>query len=112
MSQPTLLDIKTANKAQQPPASQPLERDERETMPKIESILLDAALEVAALIDAVCCRCGDWFDWQYYRPLPGIGPNNRTAPDSVIRLALLEDIFGLRCGGYIEMCAAYEERVI
>ena len=85
--------------------------DDREML-NVQSILLDAALEVGALIDAVCCRCGDWVDWQHYRPLPGIWAGNHDGPGSSIRLSLAEDIFGLRAGGYIEMCVMREERVI
>jgi len=88
-----------------------LYRNDREAL-NVQSILVDAALDVGALIDAVCCRCGDWVDWQHYRPLPGISAGNHDGPGSIIRLALAEDIFGLRAGGYIEMCAMPEHRVV
>ena len=85
--------------------------DDREAL-NVQYILVDAALKVGALIDAVCCRCGDWVDWQHYRPLPGISAGNHDGLGSIIRLVLAEDIFGLRAGGYIEMCAMPEHRVV
>lgn len=88
------------------------EPHERDALQTVKSTLVDAVLDVGALIDAVLCRCGDWVDWQHYRPLPGIREDNSAAADFIIRLALGDDIFGLRCGGYIEMRAAREERTI
>jgi len=85
--------------------------DDREAL-NVESILVDAAIDVGALIDAVCCRIGRWIDWQHYRPLPGTSAGGHDDPSSIIRLALPEDFFGLRAGGYIEMCVLREERVI
>jgi len=87
------------------------ESDDREAL-NVQSILVDAALEVGALIDAVCCRIGDWVDWQHYRPHPGIRADSQSTVAPIIRLALAEDVFGLRGCGYIEMCVVREERVI
>ncbi len=106
-----VIAVETATQTRQLEIDHLPDGDDREML-NVQSILLDAALEVGALIDAVCCRCGDWVDWQHYRPLPGIWAGNHDGPGSSIRLSLAEDIFGLRAGGYIEMCVVSEERVI
>ena len=103
--------METATQIRQVQIEHVSDGDDREAL-NVQSILVDAALEVGALIDAVCCRCGDWVDWQHYRPHPGIRADKQTTSASIIRLALTEDVFGLRAGGYIEMRAVREERVI
>ena len=85
--------------------------NDREAL-NVQSILVDVALDVGALIDAVCCRCGDWVDWQHYRPLPGVSAGSHGDLGSIIHLALADDIFGLRTGGYIEMRVVPEEKLI
>jgi len=85
--------------------------NDREAL-NVQSILVDVALDVGALIDAVCWRCGDWVDWQHYRPLPGVSAGSHGDPGSIIHLALAEDIFGLRAGGYIEVRVVREEKII
>ncbi|MDM7999564.1 MAG: hypothetical protein QUS33_06090 [Dehalococcoidia bacterium] len=111
MSQTTLLATKACNEAKKARIGHSPKRDE-DTFRRVERTLNDVAIDVGALIDAVCCRCGDWVDWQHYRPLPGIRPNGSAASDYIIRLALLDDIFGLRSGGYMEMRASLEGRII
>ncbi|MBN2100218.1 MAG: hypothetical protein JW753_11555 [Dehalococcoidia bacterium] len=83
-----------------------------ETVKEIESVLVDVALEVGALIDAVCCRCGDWVDWQYYRPHPGTRGDGHIAAASIISLALAESDCGLRAGGYVEIYILPEEKLV
>ena len=103
--------METATQIRQVQIEHVSDGDDREAL-NVQSILVDAALEVGALIDAVCCRCGDWVDWQHYRPHPGIRADKHTTSASIIRLALTEDVFGLRAGGYIEMCVVPQEGVI
>lgn len=86
--------------------------DGGETVKEVESVLVDAALEVGSLIDAVCCRCGDWVDWQYYRPHPGTRGDGYMAAASIVRLALAENDRGLRAGGYVEIYILPEEKAV
>jgi hypothetical protein len=102
----------TPTEVERSQAVHPVERDEREAMPKVEPILIDAALQVGALVDAVCCRCGDWVDRRHYRSHPEIRTDNRTAATSIIRLALAENDRGLRAGGYIDICVLPREGVV
>lgn len=87
-------------------------RDEGGALGNVKSIVVDAAVEVGALIDAVCCRCGNWIDWEHYRPHQRVPARRIEDPDCVIRLALLGSDFGLRSGGYIEVHVLPGERVI
>ncbi len=86
--------------------------DEGGALGKVKSIVVDAAVEVGALIDAVCCRCGNWIDWEHYRPHHRVSAGKVEDPDCVIRLALPGSDFGLRAGGYIEVRVLPGERVI
>jgi hypothetical protein len=89
-----------------------LQWDDEKALENVKSILVDAAVEAGALIDAVCCRCGNWIDWEHYRPHPVISAGRDEDPGSIIRLALPGSDFGLRAGGYIEMRVLPKERVI
>jgi hypothetical protein len=112
MTQQTLLEIETATAVSHLPRNQPLEHREKEAPSDIAAILIDAAIHVGALIDAVCCRIGDWVDWQHYHPHPRMSDGNRGDQDATIRLALTETECGLRSGGYIEMRVVPEEKVV
>lgn len=112
MTQQMLTEIETATAASRWPRNLPVEHREKEVPDKIAAILVDTVIQVGPLIDAICCRVGDWVDWRHYRPLPGISGGSRDDPGLVIRLALSEDIFGLRYGGYIEVCVLSEEKII
>ncbi len=78
----------------------------------IAAVLIDAAIHVGALIDAVCCRIGDWVDWQHYRPHPEMCDGNSGDRGVIVRLTLTEDERSLRTGGYIEMRMMPREKVI
>jgi len=112
MTQQTLLKIATATAVSQWPRNQSLEHREKEALGDIAAILIDAAIHVGALIDAVCCRIGDWVDWQHYHPHPRMSNGNCGDHDIIVRLALTEDERSLRAGGYIEMRVMPEEKVI
>jgi hypothetical protein len=112
MTQQTLLEIEPASAGRQLPRNRSLEYREREAPSDIAAILIDAAIHVGALIDAVCCRIGDWVDWQHYNPHPRMSDGNRGDQDIIVRLTLTEDERSLRAGGYIEMRVMPEEKVI
>jgi hypothetical protein len=112
MTQQTLLEIETTTAVSQLPRNQSLEHRENEAPGDIAAIVVDAAIQVGALIDAVCCRIGDWVDWQHYRPHPRMSVGNHGVQDAVVRLTLMEDERSLRDGGYIEVCVMPEEMVI
>lgn len=69
----------------------------------VESMLGEAAVHAGALIDGVCCRFGDWVDWDRYRPLFSFRTGPDEGPVSAITLALAGNDHGLRAGGFIEM---------
>ena len=79
-----------------------LECDDEEVL-NVESVLGDAIVHVGALIDGICCRYGDWVDWQRYRPHLTLSPGHDEGLMSVISLALAENDCGLRAGGFIEI---------
>ncbi len=112
MTQQMLSEIETATAVNQLPRDQALEHRDKKVPGDIAAILIDAAIQVGPLIDAVCCRIGDWIDWQHYRPHPRMSVGNRGVQDAVVCLALTEDERSLRAGGYIEMRVLPEERVI
>jgi hypothetical protein len=112
MTQQTLLEIETATAVSQLARNQPPEHREKEAPGDIAAILVDAAVHVGALIDAVCCRVGDWVDLEHYHPHPRISVGSRGDKATVVRLTLMEDDRSLRAGGYIEVRAMPEENVI
>jgi len=112
MTQQTLLEIETATTVSQLRRNQSSEHREKEAPSDITAILIDAAIHVGALIDAVCCRIGDWVDWQHYHPHPRMSDGTSGDQDATIRLALTETECGLRSGGYIEMRVMPEEKVV
>lgn len=112
MTQQMLSEIETATAAGRWPRSLFFEHREKEVPGNISAILVDTVIQVGPLIDAICCRMGDWVDWRHYRPLPGIRGGRRDDPGLVISMALAEDILGLRYGGYIEVCVLSEEKII
>jgi len=112
MTQQTLLDTEATTAVSQLPRNQSSEHREKDAPGDIAAIVVDAALQVGALIDAVCCRIGDWIDWQHYRPHPRMSIGNHGVQDAVVRLMLTADERGLRDGGYIEVRVMPEEMVI
>lgn len=112
MTEQVLLGIEAKTAVRELPRDQTPEQREKEVPGDIAAILIDAAIHVGALIDAACCRFGDWVDWQHYRPHPRTSDGNRGDQDATIRLALTETECGLRAGGYIEMRVLPEEKVI
>ncbi len=112
MTQQTLLDTEATTAVSQLPRNQSSEHPEKDAPGYITAIVVDAAVQVGALIDAVCCRSGDWIDWQHYRPHPRMSIGNHGVQDAVVRLMLTADERGLRDGGYIEVRVMPEEMVI
>jgi hypothetical protein len=103
MTQQALSETDTAVAVGQWPRYRTLELEETEAPSDISAVLTDAAIHVGALIDAVCCRIGNWFDWQHYRLHPRVSDGNGGDPDTIVRLELTEDERSLRAGGYIEV---------
>ncbi len=66
-------------------------------------MLSEATIHVGALIEGVCCRCGDWVDWERYRPLFIFRPGPDEGPISAVSLYLAGNERGLPAGGFIEM---------
>jgi hypothetical protein len=112
MTQQTLLDTETTTAVSQLARNQSSDHREKDASGDIAAIVVDAAVQVGALIDAVCCRIGDWIDWQRYRPHPRMSIGNHGVQDAVVRLMLAADERGLRDGGYIEVRVRPEEVVI
>jgi hypothetical protein len=112
MTQQTLLAVQRTTEVEEKGTDQYSDCSERKALLNIQSILVDASLEVGALIDAVCCRCGEWVDLHYYQPHPGTRGDGHMAAASIIRLALAENDCGLRAGGYVEMYIPPEEKVV
>ncbi len=112
MTQQALLETETTTAVSQLPRDQTLEQREKEAPGDIAAILVDAAVHVGALIDAVCCRVGDWVDLEHYHPHPRMSVGNRGDKATAVRLTLTEDERNLRTGGYIEVRVLPEEKVI
>jgi hypothetical protein len=112
MTQQTLLETDTAVAVSRLPRDQTPEHREGEVPGDMAAVLVDAAVQVGALIDAVCCRISDWVDWQHYRPHPRMSIGNYGVQDAVVRLMLTADERGLRDGGYIEVRVMPEEKVV
>lgn len=112
MTQQTVLGIETATAVSQRPRNQSLGHHDKDAPSDIAAILIDAAVHVGALIDAVCCRIGAWVDWQHYRPHPSMSDGSRGDQDTIVRLTLMEDERSLRGGGYIEIHVMPQEEVI
>jgi len=112
MTQQTLLEIETTTAVSQLPRNQILEHRGKEAPGDIAAILVDAAVQVGALIDAVCCRIGDWVDLEHYHPHPRMSVGNRGDKATIVRLTLMENERSLRAGGYIEVRAMPEEKVV
>lgn len=83
-----------------------------EALQNAQSVVREATIQVGALIEGVCCRSGDWVDWERYRPhfLLHFGPDEGQV--SAVSLALPEDGRGLRAGGFIEMHLLPKERTV
>jgi hypothetical protein len=112
MTQQALLGIETATTVSQWPRDLSSEPREKEEPGDIEAILIDAAIHVGSLIDAVCCRIGEWVDWQHYHPHPRLSDGGRGDQDTIVHLKLMEDERSLRGGGYIEIHVMPQEEVI
>ena len=112
MTQQTLSEVETATAVIQLPRDQPQERRQRESPGDVAAILFDAAVHVGALIDAACSRLGDWVDLEHYHPHPGMSVVNREDKAKIVRLTLREDERSLRAGGYIEVRAMPQEKVV
>jgi hypothetical protein len=107
-----LLNMETATAVGQLPRDQTPEHREKEAPGDIAAILVDAAVQVGALIDAVCCRVGAWVDLEHYHPHPRMSVGSQGDRATVVRLTLMEDERSLRAGGYIEVRAMPEENVV
>ncbi len=112
MTQQTLLETETTTAVGQMPRNQTPEHRMKEAPGDIAAILVDAAVQVGALIDAGCCRIGEWVDWQHYHPHPGMSLGNGGNKATIVRLTLTEDERNLRAGGYIEVRVMPEEELI
>jgi hypothetical protein len=112
MTQQALLGIETATAVRQLPRNQTLEHREKEAPGDIAAILVDAAVHVGALIDAVCCRFGDWVDLEHYHPHTRMSVGNRGDKATIVHLTLTENEQSLRAGGYIEVRAMPDKKVI
>ncbi len=112
MTQQTLLETETTTAVSQLPRKQTLEHCEKEALDDIAAILVDAAVHVGALIDAACCRFGDWVDLEHYHPHPRMSFSDRGNKATIVRLTLTENERSLRAGGYIEVRAMPDEKVI
>jgi hypothetical protein len=112
MTQQTLLETETTTAVGLLPRNQTLEHSEKQSAGDIAAALVDAAVHVGALVDGVCCRIGDWVDWQHYHPHPGMSVGNGGIKSTIVRLTLTEDVRNLRAGGYIEVRVMPEEKLI
>jgi hypothetical protein len=112
VTQQTLIETETTAAVSQLPRDQTLEQREKDAPSDIAAVLVDAAVHVGALLDAVCCRVGDWVDLEHYHPHPGMSAGYRGNKASTVRLTLTEDERNLRAGGYIEVRVLPEEKVI
>ena len=112
MTQETLLETETPAAVSQLHLNQSLEHCEKKAPGDIAAILIDAAIQVGPLIDAACCRIGDWVDWQRYRPHPRMCDGSHGDKHIIICLALTEDERSLPAGGYIEMRVMPEQKAI
>ena len=112
MTQQALLEIETTTAVSQLPRNQSPEHCEKEAPGDIAAIVIDAAIHVGALIDATCCRVGEWVDLEHYHPHPGMSAGYRGDKASTVRLTLTEDERNLRTGGYIQVRVLPEEKVI
>lgn len=88
------------------------EHDQDLAMRNVKSIVLDAVLDVAALIDAVCCRIGDWVDRDRCRLHPDVSKVIREDPGPIVRLALAKGEHALPDGGYIEVRILPQEELV
>ena len=112
MTRQTLLETDTAVAVSRWPRNQTPERREGEVPGDMAAVLVDAAVQVGALIDAVCCRIGDRVDFEHYRPHPGTAAGNRGDKATIVRLKLAENERGLPAGGYIEVRVMPQEMVV
>ncbi len=112
MTEQTLLETDTAVAVSRLPRDQAPEHREGEVPGDMAAVLVDAAVQVGALIDAVCCRIGDWVDFEHYRPHPGIAVGSRGDKATIVRLKLTENERSLRAGGYIEVRVMPQEKVV
>ena len=112
MTQQTLSGTETATAVSQLARNQPPEDREKGAPGDIAAILFDAAVHVGALIDAACSRLGDWVDLEHYHPHPGMSVGNREDKATIVRLTLRENERSLRAGGYIEVRAMPQEKVV
>ena len=112
MTQQTLLVTETTAAVSQLRRDQTLAQREKDAIGDVAAVLVDAAVNVAALIDAICCRVGEWVDLEHYHPHPGMSTGNRGDKATTVRLTLTEDERNLRTGGYIQVRVLPEEKVI
>lgn len=112
MIQQTLLDADTAVTVGRLTRGQTPEHREGEVPGDMAAVLVDAAVQVGALIDAVCCRIGDWVDFEHYHLHPGMSVGSGGDKATVVRLQLTENERGLRAGGYIEVRVMPQEKVV
>lgn len=89
-----------------------LEMDLDLALGNAKSVVLDAAIDVAALIDAVCCQVGERVDRDPYEPNPEMTAGGREESGALLRLALARGDHGLRAGGYIEVRVLPEKRLV
>lgn len=97
MDSQMLTDIYTPDAADSAESREPRSR----LLAEVEARLLNAAVRVGPLINAVCSRYRDWIDLEHYRPRPRESAGLRER--GLMNLTLSEDGGGLRDGGYIEI---------
>ena len=112
MTQQTLIETETTAAVSQLPRDQTLEHREKKAPGDTAAILVNAAVQVGALIDAVCCRIGEWVDLEHYHPHPGMSVGYRGDKATAVRLTLTEDERNLRTGGYIEVRVLPDKKVV
>ena len=74
MAQQALLEAEARTAARELSRGQTPEQREKEAPGDIAAILVDAAVHAGSLIDAVCCRVGDWLIWSTANLIPECQP--------------------------------------
>ncbi len=112
MSQLMPSDRERTNVLGRSPPNRCLEPREEVTPGAVAAMVVDTAVNVAALINAVYWPQGEWADRENNRPQPWISVYDRGSQYAVVRLILTGDEGSLRGGGYIEVRVMLEEKVV
>jgi len=103
MAQQALLEAEARTAARELSRGQTPEQREKEAPGDIAAILVDAAVHAGSLIDAVCCRVGDWLIWSTGQPHPRMSAGNRGVTGGVCGGISCPILHSIACGFSVPM---------